>query len=54
METWKPVLGYSGLYEASDHGRVRGLPRKDTAGRRVNGKTLKPGTNGGRKRKSAA
>lgn len=46
METWKPVLGYEGLYEASDHGHVQGLPRKDTAGRRVNGKTLKPGTNG--------
>lgn len=27
METWKPVLGYEGLYEVSDLGRVRGLER---------------------------
>ena len=24
-ETWKPVVGYEGLYEVSDHGRVRSL-----------------------------
>lgn len=27
-ETWKPVVGYEGLYEVSDHGRVRSLTRK--------------------------
>lgn len=27
MENWKPVLGFEGLYEVSDHGRVRSLPR---------------------------
>lgn len=25
MEQWKPVLGYEGLYEVSDHGRVRSV-----------------------------
>jgi hypothetical protein len=32
-ETWKPVVGYEGLYEVSDRGRVRTVPR-----------ILKPGT----------
>lgn len=27
METWLPVPGYEGLYEVSDLGRVRSLPR---------------------------
>lgn len=27
METWKPVVGYEGLYEVSDLGRVRSVPR---------------------------
>lgn len=26
-ERWKPVVGYEGLYEVSDHGRVRGISR---------------------------
>lgn len=30
IETWKPVLGYEGLYEVSDLGRVRSLPRTAT------------------------
>ena len=25
MEAWKPVIGYEGRYEVSDHGRVRAL-----------------------------
>ena len=25
-ETWKPVVGYEGLYEVSDHGRVKRIP----------------------------
>lgn len=46
METWRPVAGYEGLYEVSDHGRVRSLPRM-RLGRggkpvRVNGRILKP------------
>ena len=27
IENWKPVVGYEGLYEVSDHGRVRSLDR---------------------------
>jgi hypothetical protein len=27
METWKPVVGFEGLYEVSDRGRVRSLDR---------------------------
>lgn len=27
METWLPVKGYEGLYEVSDHGRVKALER---------------------------
>lgn len=27
QETWKPVVGYEGLYEVSDQGRVKSLPR---------------------------
>ena len=28
VEVWKPVVGYEGLYEVSDQGRVRSLDRK--------------------------
>lgn len=27
-EIWKPVLGYEGIYEVSNHGRVRSLERR--------------------------
>lgn len=27
-EEWRPVVGYEGLYEVSDHGRVRALERR--------------------------
>jgi NUMOD4 motif/HNH endonuclease len=27
QEVWRPVVGYEGLYEVSDHGRVRSLDR---------------------------
>lgn len=40
-EVWKPVVGYEGLYEVSDHGRVRGLDRLDARGRRWKGRVLK-------------
>lgn len=29
-EIWKPVVGYEGLYEVSNIGRVKSLPRKGT------------------------
>lgn len=32
-EVWKPVIGYKGLYEVSDAGRVRSLPRQTTKGK---------------------
>jgi hypothetical protein len=28
VEVWKPVVGYEGLYEVSNQGRVRSLPRQ--------------------------
>lgn len=30
---WKPVVGYEGIYEVSDHGDIRGVDRTDAAGR---------------------
>ena len=27
MEIWKPVIGYEGLYEVSNHGNVKSLPK---------------------------
>jgi hypothetical protein len=32
-EKWKPVVGYEGIYEVSDQGRVRGLDRTDRSGK---------------------
>jgi predicted XRE-type DNA-binding protein len=40
-ERWLPVPGWVGLYEASDRGRVRSLPRKTRAGMR-GGRLLTP------------
>lgn len=31
-EIWLPVVGYEGLYEVSNRGRVRSLPRRDAQG----------------------
>lgn len=49
-ETWKAVIGYEGIYEVSDHGRVRSLNRLSPHGRfgivRLTGKVLRPGNNG--------
>lgn len=33
QEKWLDVVGYEGLYQVSDHGRVRSLPRATTSGR---------------------
>ncbi len=41
-ETWLPVTGYEGLYEAGP-GMVRSLDRMDAAGRFVRGRVLRPG-----------
>ena len=32
QENWLPVVGFTGLYEVSDLGRVRSLPRHNTRG----------------------
>ena len=39
-ETWKPVVGYEGLYEVSDHGRVRAM-FESWNGRYKSGRILK-------------
>lgn len=31
VENWRPVVGYEGIYEVSDRGRVRSLPRMRSA-----------------------
>lgn len=31
-ERWRPVLGFEGLYEISDHGSLRSLPRRNCRG----------------------
>lgn len=44
-EEWRPIPGYEGLYEASDHGRIRSLDRTITRnGRpsRLQGRVLTP------------
>lgn len=45
-EEWRPVVGYEGLYEVSDHGRVRSLDHYTTNSRGVRrlwrGRVLKP------------
>jgi hypothetical protein len=42
MEIRKNIPGYEGLYQASIEGRIRGLDRKDSRGRRVHGKIKEP------------
>ena len=56
-EQWKPVVGYEGRYEVSDHGRVWSLPRKQVQpnpksskakfSQRIGGKFLKQSVSGG-------
>ncbi len=42
MERWLPVVGYEGIYEVSDQGRVRSLDRIDTRGHARREKVLRP------------
>lgn len=45
-EEWRDVVGYEGLYQVSDQGRVKSLERKDCLGRTVKERILKPGVVG--------
>lgn len=40
-ERWADVPGFEGIYQVSDHGRVRSLPRVTCDGRRINGRLMK-------------
>ena len=41
-EIWKPIMGYEGLYEVSNLGRVRSLDRIDSNNHPLKGVILKP------------
>lgn len=45
-EIWKDIEEYEGLYQVSNHGRVRSLDRYDNMGRFRKGKMLSIGDNG--------
>tara|TARA_R110002073_G_scaffold144021_1_gene296016 strand:+ start:75 stop:566 length:492 start_codon:yes stop_codon:yes gene_type:complete len=42
MEEFRDIKNYEGRYQVSNLGRVKSLARKDSIGRRVNEKVLKP------------
>lgn len=42
LEIWRNVVGYEGLYQVSNFGRVKSLVRVDRFGRRVPERILKP------------
>lgn len=44
-EIWKDILGFEGLYQVSNLGRVKSLERIDARGHRVKEKILKPTIN---------
>jgi hypothetical protein len=44
---WRPIPGWEGFYEASDHGDVRSLPRRDRLGRKAGGQLLAKTERGG-------
>jgi len=41
-EVWKSIEGYEDIYQISNIGNVRSLPRIDSRGHKWNGKVLKP------------
>ena len=45
-EVWRDVKGYEGLYQVSDQGRVKSLERKNSYGRTVKERILKPAFDG--------
>ena len=46
-EVWKDVLGYEGLYQVSDRGNVYSVERRDSIGRKVGGRIMKPSSHTG-------
>lgn len=44
MREWKDVQGYEGLYQVSDDGVVRSMPRKSASGRTLSGVILRQHT----------
>ena len=42
IEVWRSVVGYNGLYEVSNFGRVMSVSRRDRFGRNVGGVLLRP------------
>jgi hypothetical protein len=42
MENWRAVVGYEGIYEVSDLGRVRSLNRVTSHGHRRAGRVMRP------------
>ena len=41
-EVWKDITGYEGLYMISDKGNVHSVERRDSMGRKISGRILKP------------
>lgn len=46
LEEWRPVVGYEGLYEVSNLGRVKSVDRVDSSGKRRRSRMLKPTPSG--------
>lgn len=47
IDRWRPVVGYEGMYEISDTGRVRSLDRVLSDGRRWKAREINPKPSGG-------
>ena len=45
-EEWKDILGFEGIYQVSNLGRIKSLEKIDALGRKVEEKILKPHPNG--------
>lgn len=41
-ETWKDVVSYEGIYQVSNLGRIKSVPRKDRRGHPWSGRIMKP------------
>lgn len=41
QEIWEDVVGYEGLYQVSNFGRVKSLDKYDKIGRKYKGKIIK-------------